>query len=845
MSLINKLSSLFTKSDDKSTIVQPILDQFKHINTLDWKARTEQKKELTDSIKAKDAQFKYDFTYTLIRDYDFGKLTSVWEISELLTALHRSTVVQSEQEFIDLLTVIHKALQQGRANIGNIPILLILKQFQRFSTKQPLAPATTDYLRQLLNTNEFTTVPDYLTKDADKIKMALQELVYQGTGTGANPPVILDDSDHFGLIINQIVQQTTAAQRNILYGLLAHCKKASGAKPSGKFIDEACKLYIQLGEPATYINIAKHWLDGFKQTETRTETHTSTYNNTEYTYTTNTFLHELNTIIAKGIVWSLTNLTEHDPELVKLMGTIAEKSYQKIPGQGPAAASVGNACLYVLAQSGIAGVGQLSRLKLRIKQASTQDLIEKYIQNVSAQLGVSPDEIEDMAVSDYGLVDGTLTKSFGDYKAMITIVGVGKIDIQWQKTGGTPLKSEPAAVKKDFTAELKALKSTVADIAKNTTAQRNRLDRSLILNRRWTWSQFKTYYAEHGLMSFLTRQLIWIAEKDGQSVDMVYQNGTWTDQQGAEIDGLDTNTTIRLWHPVGQSVENVLAWRDFFTSKEIRQPLKQAFREVYLLTEAELKTRMYSNRMAAHILKQHQFNTLAKGRGWRYSLLGAYDKGYESEKAVIDLPAYDLKAEFWVSEVYADGAWNDTGIYLYVSTDQVRFTRPNNNDPLSLIDIPPLVFSEIMRDVDLFVGVASVGNDPNWRDEGLAQYRTYWESYSFGDLGELAKTRKQAVERLLPRLKIARVATVRDKFLVVRGKLRTYKIHLGSGNILMEPNDQYLCIVPDRSSDKATTNVFLPFEGDTMLSIILSKAFLLADDDKITDPSITWQIGKP
>ena len=34
----------------------------------------------------------------------------------------------------------------------------------------------------------------------------------------------------------------------------------------------------------------------------------------------------------------------------------------------------------------------------------------------------------------------------------------------------------------------------------------------------------------------------------------------------------------------------------------------------------------------------------------------------------------------------------------------------------------------------------------------------------------------------------------------------------------------------------------LPFEGDTMLSIILSKAFLLAEDDQIEVPSIKHQI---
>ena len=146
--------------------------------------------------------------------------------------------------------------------------------------------------------------------------------------------------------------------------------------------------------------------------------------------------------------------------------------------------------------------------------------------------------------------------------------------------------------------------------------------------------------------------------------------------------------------------------------------------------------------------------------------------------------------------------------------------------------------------MDLFVGVASVGNDPLWRDNGgLAQFRTYWESYSFGDLSEVAKTRKLALERLVPRLKIGKVSEIKGNFLVVQGHRHTYKIHLGSGNILMEPNDQYLCIVPDRSGKSlGTSDVFLPFEGDAVLSIILSKALLLMEDDKITDPTILRQL---
>jgi hypothetical protein len=91
-------------------------------------------------------------------------------------------------------------------------------------------------------------------------------------------------------------------------------------------------------------------------------------------------------------------------------------------------------------------------------------------------------------------------------------------------------------------------------------------------------------------------------------------------------------------------------------------------------------------------------------------------------------------------------------------------------------------------------------------------------------------------------LKIADRCSFTDRSLVVRGDLRTYKIHLGSGNILMSPNDQYLCIVPGPPPAEARGKVFLPFDGDNLLSIILSKAFLLAADNKIKDPSIVNQI---
>ncbi len=48
---------------------------------------------------------------------------------------------------------------------------------------------------------------------------------------------------------------------------------------------------------------------------------------------------------------------------------------------------------------------------------------------------------------------------------------------------------------------------------------------------------------------------------------------------------------------------------------------------------------------------------------------------------------------------------------------------------------------------------------------------------------------------------------------------------------------------PARSGETGT--LFLPFEGDRGFSILLSKALLLANDDTITDPTITRQLQLP
>jgi hypothetical protein len=455
------------------------------------------------------------------------------------------------------------------------------------------------------------------------------------------------------------------------------------------------------------------------------------------------------------------------------------------------------------------------------------------------------DDLDDLAVPTFDLVDGRRREEFGEFAAEIVVAGIQEIEVQWYGADGKPRKSEPAEVKRQYAEELTALKRTVDELRKTLPAQRDRIERILMSERSWTYAAWTERYLDHPLLSLVSRRLIWRFEVDGRSLLGAWHDGVIVDAGDNRPEGLGDETRVRLWHPIDADAATVESWQHWLERHQVTQPFKQAHREVYVLTDAERRSETYSNRFASHILRQHQLQALCQQRGWLYRLQGSFDG---ANVPTLELPAWDLAVEFWVEAIEeGEETMSPSGISLYAGSDQVRFCRRTRWQPLELTEVPALVFSEAMRDVDLFVAVCSVGNDPTWLDNGPDGFQGYWQSFAFTEeLSASAKTRRIVLERLVPRLKIADRCTVTDKFLVVRGDLRTYKIHLGSGNILMEPNNQYLCIVPSRGSTAKdpAKGVFLPFEGDGQLAVILSKAFMLADDRAITDPTITRQIRR-
>ena len=327
----------------------------------------------------------------------------------------------------------------------------------------------------------------------------------------------------------------------------------------------------------------------------------------------------------------------------------------------------------------------------------------------------------------------------------------------------------------------------------------------------------------------------------------MWWNGAVCDPAGAVLDLSDTRR-VRLWHPLSSGAEEVARWRERVFNAGIRQPFRQAFREFYELTDDERQARMYSNRFAGILMRQHQFASLCRSRGWNYRLMGAAFDGANVPSKKLD--SWNMHAEFYV-DLPSDrdpklldsalGEHSELGINLFIGSDQVRFYRDRRE--IALDEVPPVVYSEIMRDVDLFTSVGAVGGDETWSDQRDRGEGVIAERFNLQEYTSLTALRADLLARVLPHTTIADRCKVQRTWLEVRGNQATYRILLAwGGAVLAIASGVRRLKIPRGLLDAVKLDLSrIPVDLDHRTEMILRKAHVLADDWRIESPDLIRQ----
>lgn len=240
--------------------------------------------------------------------------------------------------------------------------------------------------------------------------------------------------------------------------------------------------------------------------------------------------------------------------------------------------------------------------------------------------------------------------------------------------------------------------------------------------------------------------------------------------------------------------------------KQIKQPFKQVFRELYVKLEEELE-KEESMLFSGNQIQPRKTVGVLRGRRW----VADYDDGLQKI----------YYKENIVARIYAMADWFSPSDVEAPTLEWVVFLNRRTGKPLKIKEIPDVIYSEVMRDVDLAVSAAHAGGvDPETSHSTIEMRKAIAECSL-----SLFQTKNVRLE---------------GNHAIIDGKFGQYTVHLGSG-VVHQIGNSMLFVVPVHSQHRG--RIFLPFvDDDPKTAEIMSKILLFAEDGKIKDPNILAQI---
>lgn len=375
----------------------------------------------------------------------------------------------------------------------------------------------------------------------------------------------------------------------------------------------------------------------------------------------------------------------------------------------------------------------------------------------------------------------------------------GSAEIKCEK-GGKALKSVPSKyTKNEKVQEFTAAKKQLVEQYRRT---RQMFEEAMENATEFTAEELNTLCANLAIKPLLER-LVYKTDKG----KLGFLNGyKLTDFDGKDSK-LTKTTVLKVAHPFDLYTDG--HWHEYqkyLFDNAIAQPFKQVFRELYVKTDEEAEA-FRSTRYAGNQIQPLKAKACLKSRRWVADYEAGLQKVYYKENII--------------ATIYALADWFSPADIEAPTLEWVEFYDRKNGKALRISEVPDIIFSEVMRDVDLVVSVAHAGDvDPETSHSTI-------------------EMRKAIIEFTLPLFKLENVR-LEGSHAFITGERADYSIHLGSG-VVHRQGGPMINVLPVHSQHRG--KLFLPFvDEDPKTAQIISEILLFAEDKKIKDPFILDQL---
>ena len=423
------------------------------------------------------------------------------------------------------------------------------------------------------------------------------------------------------------------------------------------------------------------------------------------------------------------------------------------------------------------------------RQESEKNAVEIGLDNLSRNAGYE-DSIRFSWAMEAKATQQIMEKStlvLDDTQLQLVVDDEGKADIIVTK-GDKTLKSIPDKYKKNK--EVEALKDSKTYLTKQYSRTRLSLEQAMLSQTLFTAAELGKILEHPVVKAMLSKLVLFNPETQASGF---WQDGKLLSAEGT-LTPLKATDKLLIAHP--SHLFYAVQWdlyQKYLFDKEIKQPFKQVFRELYVPTKDELETSNRSERYQGHQVQPQKTVALLRGRGWTVNYEEGLQKVYHKEG--------------FRATIYAAADWYTPSDVEAPTLEYVVFYNLKDGKEVPMKEINPVIFSEVMRDVDLVVSVAHVGGVDPEASHSTMQMR-----------GALA--------RESARLFKLQNVEVKERYILVKNEHGDYSLHLGSG--MISKSGLQINVVAVQSQHRG--RVFLPFvDDDPKTAEIISKMKLLSE----------------
>ncbi|MBW7983525.1 DUF4132 domain-containing protein [Enterobacillus tribolii] len=305
----------------------------------------------------------------------------------------------------------------------------------------------------------------------------------------------------------------------------------------------------------------------------------------------------------------------------------------------------------------------------------------------------------------------------------------------------------------------------------------------------------------------LVRTLIWCVQTPGQAVRafLPERNGKFVAADGTALAFADEER-IALWHPLYSAQDERDAWQARIMTQRLAQPFRQAFREYYFYDEQQ--DGFHAGAFSGYQLALRPLLGLAGREGWHIG--GGWDDG------VLVRRFGAFRAEFHV------GARLYPGVQGWGASGEIRFLRQEQRgwEAVDAARLPPVLFSEICRAVDLLVsraGIAAVSTD----DDGLPAHHREKHLRFLSQTGRIGAMRREVLHRLFAGdIAAGRLGIARNQ-----ASVGEYAINLTTGRVTRAGAPVKMDVQQEK--EDAAPVFWLPYDENLLKQICVTLRTLL------------------